>query len=127
MCKGCNKTVLKGRIIKKDSTNYKVSTSTAKGNRLPKLPKVKGVNLKTKKKRIIVKWKAKKGVDCYQISISSSKKFKKNKKYLTTITSKTIKKLKSKKIYYVRVRAGKIVGNKIIYGKWSIIKKIKVK
>ena len=127
VCKGCDKTVLKGRIIKKYSTNYQVSTNTAKDNLLPKLPKVNGVNLKTKKKRIIVKWKAKKGVECYQISISSSKKFKKCKKYLTTITSKTIKKLKSKKKYYVRVRAGKIVGNRMIYGKWSIIKKIKVK
>lgn len=42
-------------------------------------------------------------------------------------TSCTIKKLKSKKTYYVRVRAYKNVKGKIIYGKWSQIKKMKVK
>ena len=68
-----------------------------------------------------------KGVDGYQISISTNKKFKKSKKHLTTITSKTIKKLKKKQNYYVRIRAGVISGNKMVYGKWSATKKIRVK
>jgi hypothetical protein len=39
----------------------------------------------------------------------------------------TFKKLKSKKTYYVKARAYKVVNGKKIYGNWSKIKKVKVK
>ena len=42
-------------------------------------------------------------------------------------TSVVIKKLKKKKTYYVRVRAYKVVGGRNIYGKWSAVKKIKIR
>lgn len=126
VCKGCNKVLRRGSIIAKASTNSKHENQNV-SKTVVKISKVSGVKLKAKKKKIIVKWKMQKGVDGYQISISTNKKFKKSKKHLTTITSKTIKKLKKKQNYYVRIRAGVISGNKMVYGKWSATKKIRVK
>ena len=42
-------------------------------------------------------------------------------------SKKTITKLKKGKTYYVRVRAYKKLSGKKIYGKWSKIKKIKIR
>lgn len=78
----------------------------------------------------------------YQISYSYKKNFKgqkvkdlkkfkykkikvKRKKY--TITFYKVKGLKRKKTVYVRVRAYKQVGKTKVYGKWSSVKKIKIK
>ena len=97
--------------------------------------KAKKVTLKkvksTKKKTILVRWKKVSGVTGYEIQISANKKFKKGiKKYIVKkakTTKKTIKKLKSKKKYYVRVRAYKKVSGGKDTGKWSKVKKVKVK
>lgn len=78
----------------------------------------------------------------YQISYSYKKNFKgqkvktlkkfkykkikvKRKKY--TITFYKVKGLKRKKTVYVRVRAYKQVGKTKVYGKWSSVKKVKIK
>ena len=64
----------------------------------------------------------------YQIAYSTSKS--KGFKYITVnskTASKVIKKLKSKKKYYVKVRAYKTVGKKKYYGSYTSIKSIKVK
>ena len=93
----------------------------------PKKVKIKLAKSK-KKKKITYKWKK---VKCtgYQYQWSTSKKFKKN--YLTKTTkntSVTIKTSKSKKTYYVRVRAYvKHPNGTKYYGKWSTVKKVKVK
>lgn len=55
-----------------------------------------------------------------------------NAKKVTTvkgykITAKTIKKLKSRKTYYVKVRAYNKKGKLKAYGKWSRVKKVKVR
>ena len=70
-----------------------------------------------------VKWK-KKSCTGYQVQYSTSKKFaKKGTKVLKVnkakTTSKTVKKLKAKKKYYVRVRTYKTVKKKKYYSKWS--------
>ena len=82
----------------------------------------------TKKRKITFKWKKTTGTG-YQYQWSTSKKFKKN--YLTKTTKKTnvtISTSKSRKTYYVRVRAYKTHSNgKKYYGKWSTVKKVKVK
>ena len=67
----------------------------------------------------------------YQISYSTSKKFAKSKTktvYVTkkTSKSKTIKKLTSKKVYYVRMRQYKTINGKKYFGKYSVTKKVKV-
>lgn len=82
----------------------------------------------TKKRKITFKWKKTTSTG-YQYQWSTSKNFKKN--YLTKTTKKTsvtISTSKSRKTYYVRVRAYKTHSNgKKYYGKWSTVKKVKVK
>ncbi len=63
----------------------------------------------------------------YQIQYSTSKSFSSAKKITTSSTSKTVKSLKAKKTYYVRVRTYKKAGGKTYYSAWSAIKKKKTK
>ncbi len=90
------------------------------------IKKVKGA-----KKAISVIWKKVGGVKGYQIQVATDKKFKKNKKTVTIkkqkTTKTTVKKLKAKKKYYVRVRAYKIVNGKKVYSSWSKAKTVKTK
>lgn len=69
------------------------------------------------------------GVTGYQVQIALNKKFTKSAKTYTVkkakTTSKTIKKLKSNKKYYLRVRAYKTVGSRKYAGKWSAVKSVK--
>lgn len=86
-------------------------------------------------KRLTLKWRKKSGIDGYQIQISTSKSYSKKQTYTVgkSKTSKTItkyngKKLKSKKKYYVRIRAYKKVTNADgtvtkKYSKWKSISK----
>lgn len=80
-----------------------------------------------KKKSISLSWKKVSGATGYQIQYCTNKKFKKRKNKTTTKTKLVIKKLKTKKTYYFRVRAYVLDGNKKVYSKWSTIKKVKVK
>ena len=83
------------------------------------------------KSSIKVKWEQIDDADGYQIQKSTNKSFKKNsKKYNisnTNSTSKTIKKLKSNKNYYIRIRAYKLKSETKTYSKWSNTKSIKTK
>ena len=64
----------------------------------------------------------------YLIQYALNGKFTKGEKTLNvTSASKTVKKLKKKSTYYVRVRAYTMDGSKKVYGKYSSIKKIKIK
>ena len=67
------------------------------------------------------------GAKGYQLQYAMNKKFKKKKSVQTKKTKYTIKKLKKKKTYYIRVRAYKMNGRKKVYGKWSKVKKVKIK
>lgn len=86
-----------------------------------------------KKRTIKIKLKKVRGAAGYKVQISLSKKFKKAKRYKTrTYHTRKLnfikKKLKSKKRYYVRVKAYKVVNGKKIYSKnWSKYKKVKIK
>ena len=91
---------------------------------------VKGLKLKAGKKKVTVTYKKVSGATSYKVTYSTSKKFKKAK--TATVKSgktvkKTISKLKSKKTYYVKVCAVKKVKGKNYTGKWSAVKKVKVK
>ena len=65
----------------------------------------------------------------YEIMYSTNMNFTKKatKKVSTTKLTKTIRKLKKKKTYYVRIRCMKKSGMKTIYSKWSSVKKVKIK
>lgn len=81
-----------------------------------------------KKKRLKVSLKKVTGATGYEIQYSLKKNFKGAKKVTIKKTSYTIKKLKSKKKYYVRVRTFTTSGNKKVYGAWMRVKKaVKVK
>ena len=95
----------------------------------PKSAKFKKV--KAAKKAVSVEWKKVGGVKGYQIQVATDKKFKKNKKTVTIkkqkTTKTTVKKLKAKKKYYVRIRTYKIVNGKKVYSSWSKAKSVKTK
>ena len=143
-----NITVKSGKTTLKKNIDYTVSYKnniktgkatvkiTGKGNYtgsitktfyiVPKAPT--GLKLTTRKKNIKVSYKKSTGASGYQIAYSTSKS--KGFKYITVnskTASKVIKKLKSKKKYYVKVRAYKTVGKKKYYGSYTSIKSIKVK
>lgn len=84
-----------------------------------------------RKKNALVQWKKVSGVTGYQIQFARNKKMTRNKKLITIkkakTTKATIKKLKSRKKYYIRVRAYKVINKKKYYGKWSKIKTVKIK
>lgn len=88
--------------------------------------------LYSKLKSLQLKWRKQSGdVSGYQIQYSTDKRFKKNVTKTKTIdadrTSYTIKGLKSKKKYYVRIRTYKIVDGKKYYSAWSGVKTCKTK
>ena len=87
-------------------------------------------------KKFTVKWKKQATQTTgYQVQVATNKKFKKNKKTVTIkkqkTTKATVKKLKAKKKYYVRVRTYKTVkinGKSIrIYSGWSKAKTVTTK
>ena len=118
----------------------KKPSQSAKPSARPELRSNPSVTKITKPKKAVIKsarnsskrtikLKLKKLVsDGYQIQISTNKKFTKGKKtYTTTKVSYSIKKLKKGKKYYIRVRGYNRKGTKKLYGKWSIVKKVKIK
>lgn len=73
------------------------------------------------KNEIAVKWKKVSNISGYQLQYSTNSKFKKAKsvKIKSKKTAKKIKKLKSGKKYFIRIRAYKVSNNKITNGSWS--------
>lgn len=105
--------------------------STTKNTETVKPKKTSIKKLSKGKKKFTVTWAKVSGVKGYQIQYSTDKKFKKNNKSVTVTKQKTtkatVKKLKSKKKYYVRVRTYKTVNGKKIYSSWSKVKSVKTK
>lgn len=105
---------------------------------------VKKIKTASKKGKIIVSWKKSKAAEGYEIEVSTSKKFKKksvvahwsvsNNKRKCVVKNQNVKGEKAftnGKTYYVRIRAYKVFPFQSfgmqINGKWSKIKKVKVK
>ena len=90
-------------------------------------------SVKAGKKYFKASWKKLSGVTGYQLQYSTSKKFTKKTTKTKSLkkTTLTVKKLKSKKKYYIRVRAYKTVKqngkSKTYYGNWSSLKNTKIK
>lgn len=96
--------------------------------KMTSLTKIKGVVAKNQKKcKVKVTWKKVSNILGYQIQYATNKKFKKAKKKTVKSTFVTLKRLKKKKTYFIRVRTYKIADGKRVYGKWSSVKKVKVK
>lgn len=114
----------KGNIPQSSQT---VNDGKNSGQMAP-LTKIKGVVAKNQKKcKVKVTWKKVPNSLGYQIQYATNKKFKKAKKKTVKYTFVTLKKLKKKKTYFIRIRAYKIADGKKAYGKWSTVKKVKIK
>ena len=113
------------------TTQPTTKPSTTKNTETVKPKKTSIKKLSKGKKKFTVTWAKVSGVNGYQIQYSSDKKFKKNNKSVTVTKQKTtkatVKKLKAKKKYYVRVRTYKTVNGKKIYSSWSKVKSVKTK
>ncbi|MBQ9517822.1 MAG: hypothetical protein IJI47_02620 [Eubacterium sp.] len=113
-----------GTVICKDSRNY-TGYNTVK-------PVIKSIST-PKKGKLKITWTTNiTDVEGYQIQYSTNKQFKKGNKTVIVkgkkSSAKTIAKLKSKKIYYVRIRGFINQGNgEKAYTNWSKAKNIKVK
>lgn len=101
----------------------------------PSLPAIVVTNPTAAKKAATIKWKKvskanQKRIASIQIQYSMDKSFKKGVKTTTakkTAASKTITKLTSKKMYYVRVRAYKKDSKGVHISKWSAVKVVRAK
>jgi len=109
------------------TTSTKKPTQPTVSVKTTKLKSVKNA----KGKKMTIKWAKNTAGNGYQIQYSTSKKFAKGNKTKTIsknkTTSYTIKKLKKKKTYYVRIRTYKKVSGKTYYSEWSSVKKVKIK
>jgi hypothetical protein len=85
----------------------------------------------TAKKAMTVKWKKNSTASGYEIQYSQSKNFASGNKTVTikkaSTLSTVIKKLTSKKTYYVRIRAYKTAGGTKYYSAWCTAKSVKIK
>ena len=86
-----------------------------------KKPSIK--SLKTKKRKLRIKYSKVHNATDYQIQISTNPSFKKAKVYSV---KKKLPRLKRNKRYYVRIRVYRRIDNNTIYSSWSKIKTIKV-
>lgn len=119
-----------------NAKNAKAAADKAKNTvkEVQDLPVVKITKPKAKKKKAVVRWKKvskknKKKIQGIQIQVATDAGFKNIVKSTTakkTKKSKTIKGLKSKTRYWVRIRAYKNVGNVRHVSAWKV-KKVKVK
>ncbi len=128
--KGTGRAVVTATIA--ETKNYKAGTVETVIEVSPKKASIK--KLSAKKNQLTVTWKKDKRATGYEITYSTSKKFKKAKTVLVKkmkTTKTTLKKLKKGKTYYVKVRAYKEVkvdGKKVkIYSPYSKTLKKKVK
>ncbi|MBR2213553.1 MAG: glycoside hydrolase family 16 protein [Eubacterium sp.] len=107
-------------------------TTTAKNQPTDNKSTVKVGNSQIKKvtrqkKALKLNLKKVNGVSGYQIRYSTAKNLKKYKDKKTTKTKITIKKLKRKTTYYIKVRAYKKLGSVYSFGNFSKVKKVKTK
>ena len=82
------------------------------------------------KKQITVKFKTVKSIKGYEIQFATNKSMTKNKKLVTVKSSAsktTVKKLKAKTKYYVRIRTYKMVNGKKVVSAWSKTVTVKTK
>lgn len=111
----------------------KETTVTSKNDKIK--VKVGKTKIKTAKKNsakvVKISLKKVKGAKGYRVKISSSKKFKKVKTVTRNVKKAKFKikskKFKNKKRLYVKARAYKIVNGKKVFGKWSKIKRAKIR
>ena len=112
-----------------DITTTSTPLQTTKGVKVGKTRVKKAVRKKGSAK-ISLKLKRIKGAKKYQVQVAKNKKFKKIliRRTVRKINTKiSDKKIKNRKKLYVRARAVRMVKGTKYYGRWSGVKRIKIK
>lgn len=129
--KNPNEGTTTGKPEVKDPTENKKPETPQTQPTVKKPQQVKGVKVKTSgKKKLRISWTRFSQQDGFEMQYALNKSFtkgKKTKRYSSYTNKVTLKKLKSKKTYYVRIRAYKNNKGQRLYGAWSAVKKCKVK
>lgn len=117
------------KIKVKDSGIYKSAVKTITITVNPANTKIVSVGSPSSRK-LKVKWKKNTAVTGYQIQYADNKKYK--KAVTKTISRKSVTTaaysgLKTKKLYYVRIRTYKKVSGKRFYSSWSSPKRVRIK
>ncbi len=124
-----NKKIGTATVTVKGKGIYKNYTGTAQYRIIPNKTSFKSVK-SLKKGKLSLKWKASKGQG-YQIQYSPNKKFSSGTTSKTIFGKKknsvTLKGLRSRKKYYVRIRTYQKVSSQIWYSDWSKVSRIKIK
>ena len=109
-------------------TRYAAASKTVTITVIPAKTSLRSVKSKTAKQATVT-WKKIKSISGYQISYSQNSSMKKAKTLTVkgSATRATLKKLVSKKKYYVRIRTYKVVSGKKYYSKWSSKKSVKIR
>lgn len=120
---------VKIKITAGATADYKQTSRIVTIYAVPKKQTIKKVSTDKRKVKVNIKKDVK--ATGYQIVAAKNSRFSKGKKVLTKKGTRqvtyTITKLNSRKIYYVKARAYKTIGNKKYFGPWSKVKKIRVK
>ena len=87
----------------------------------PTVTKTNITKIKSKKRALVVSWAGCSGIQGYQLQYSMKKSMKGAKMFTVSNSSrtKTIKRLKRKKKYYLRIRTYKVISGKTYYSGWS--------
>lgn len=116
------------------SQSRPTNTGASQNNQINKKPQKTSVSgkIQPKSKGFTVKWKKRASVTGYQIQYSTSKKFTKKTTKIKTVkkasqTKLTVKKLKAKKKYYVRIRSYRTANGKQSVSGWSTVKTVTTK
>ena len=124
-----NKNVGYGTVIVKGKGRYGKYSGTAAFKINLKKTKLSSAK-STKKKTFTATWRKTGGNSGWQVQYSTNKKFRSGVRTVnlkSRNTKLTVRNLKSRKNYYVRVRSYKKVGRQTWYSGWSNVKCIKIK
>lgn len=128
---GTNKNPLTPPRTDKEETTQKTDTTKTetkkKTIKKPGKPTIKKLENKKGKKLTVKLSKKVSGATGYQIAYATKSSMKGQKTKTFKGTSITIKSLKKKKTYYIRVRAYTKKNGQTVYGSWSKKKSIKIK
>lgn len=124
-----NKNVGYGTVIVKGKGRYGKYSGTAAFKINLKKTKLSSAK-STKKKTFTATWKKTGGNSGWQVQYSTNKKFRSGVRTVnlkSRNTKLTVRKLISRKTYYIRIRGYKKVNGKMMYSSWSSVKSVKIK
>ena len=124
-----NKNVGYGTVVVKGKGRYGKYSGTAAFKINLKKTKLSSAK-STKRKTFTTTWKKTGGNSGWQVQYSTNKKFRSGVRTVNLKadnTKLTVRKLRSRKNYYVRIRSYKKVGKQTWYSDWSNVKRVRIR